>query len=173
MVLLLFLFLPEVWGALSHLSRPNSRELGGYRIPIPTSWIVLGHDDQPGKGESRVTGLAGQGPGLGVAPYFHGLPFSAWDIKIERSPQSNETQTTRWIPRENELIGRRDFTIGGQSVTCFDYWPSYVDRPVRFQDSSDAYVQCSGASGFYASLIGRRDKIPVFYNMLNGITQKK
>ena len=171
MVLLLFLFLPEAWGTLSHLSQPQSGHLGGYRIPIPTSWIILGYYDQAENDVSGVTGLAGRGLGMGGASYLHGLPFSAWDVKVERHTQSDETQPPRWTPRKDELIDRRDLTIGGASVTCFDYWPSYLDRAAHLQPTSEAYVHCFGTGGFSATLIGRKDKIPAFYRMLEGITQ--
>jgi len=174
MVLLLFLFLPEVWGILSHLSQPQSGRLSGYRIPIPATLIVLYHTDQPANGESRVSGLVGRGIGMGFTPYLHtGLPFSAWEIKIKQQSQSDETAARPWVPRDDEVIDRRDFTIGDESVTCYDYWPSYEGRPERVESLSNAYVQCSGANRFYASLVGNRHSVPAFYRMLGGITQEE
>jgi hypothetical protein len=174
MVLLLFLFLPEVWGILSHFSQPQSDHLSGYRVPIPATWIVLYHTDQPANGESRVSGLVGRGIGMGVTPYLHsGLLLSAWEIKIEQQSQSDESAPGPWAPRDDEAIDRHAFTIGDVSVTCYDYWPSYMGRPKRVDALSNAYVQCSGESRFYASLVGNRNDVPGFYRMLDGITQAK
>jgi len=109
-----------------------------------------------------------------VTPYLHsGLLLSAWKIKIEQQSQFDETATGPWAPRDDEVIDRRVFTIGDESVTCYDYWPSYVGRPERVGALSNAYVQCSGANRFYASLMGNRHSVPAFYRMLDGITQER
>ena len=74
LVLLVFLFLPEVWGMLSHLGEAHSGNLTGYQVPIPVTWIVLRHDSQQADGWSTVTGFAGRGIGRGLAPYLRWGP---------------------------------------------------------------------------------------------------
>ncbi len=168
MVLLVFLFLPEIWGMLSHLSQPRAGSLLGYRVPIPVTWIVLDHGDHPADGGSGVRGLAGRGIGLGVKPYVHAdLPLSAWDIRTEPEPGRH------WVPKEDDVIGRRVFAVGSESVTCVEYWPPYKTRPEHIEDSSFAYIQCLGSSRLSASIVGDRTHVPAFYRMLEGITPAK
>ena len=52
MVLVVFLFLPEVWGILSHFTQPRSLILADYRVPIPVTWIVQNYQNEPVNGWS-------------------------------------------------------------------------------------------------------------------------
>src|SRR5437899_226188 len=82
-VLPVFLFLPEIWGIYSHLSQPRSGNLAGYRVPIPSSWIVLDRDHQKANGKSWVTGMTGRGIGFGPKPYLQEDWLSSWEIRTE------------------------------------------------------------------------------------------
>ena len=47
-----FLFFPETWAVVSHLSHPGSGRLLGYRVSIPANWVVL--IDEPDIGSSHT-----------------------------------------------------------------------------------------------------------------------
>ena len=68
LVLMVFPFLPETWGALSHLGPRQFGRLSGYRVIIPESWIILSSEGEQTDGRSWITGLAGQGIGRGTNP---------------------------------------------------------------------------------------------------------
>jgi hypothetical protein len=179
LVLLLFLFLPEVWGMLSHLGTAHSGDLAGYRVPIPATWIVLRHDNQSEDGWSTVTGLAGRGIGRGVSPYLRWQPpFSSWDIETDSYAQSEES-FDRWrVQGDDAVTGQRSFMIGSESVTCLDYWPSYLrtgpyQRTQQFDDLSITYIECSNGRRFHASFFGIRGQVATFYEMLGRITPVK
>ncbi len=179
MVLAIFLFLPEMWGVLSHLSQPRAGDLTGYHVPIPATWIVLQHDSQPQDGWSRVMGFAGRGIGRGVAPYRRwALPFSSWDIETDSYTQS-EGSSFRWrMPSDDEVTDRRSFMVGVDRITCLDYWPSYLStgpyqRTQQFEDLSVAYIQCSDGRRLHAGFFGIRGQVTAFYEMLGKITPVK
>lgn len=178
MVLVVFLFLPEMWGVLSHLSQPRAGDLTGYHVPIPPTWIVLQHDEHSEDGWSRVTGFAGRGIGRGVAPYLRWAPpFSSWDIETDSAPSKGSF--ARWrMPSDDEVTGRRSFMIGADSITCLDYWPSYLStgpyqRTQQFDDLSVAYIQCSDGRRFHAGFFGIRGQVAEFHDMLAGTAPTK
>jgi hypothetical protein len=173
MVLLAFLFLPEIWGMLSHLSQPQSGSLPGYEVSIPTTWIVLRHENQT-DGRSWVTGLAGRGMVRTASRYdlTGDLTFSSWDIETEPYVESDESMRTRWMPEDSDVISRRVFTIGTDHLTCLDYRPSYPHYG-DFPESSAASVRCSDGKRLSASFTGKRKQVAAFYEMLSGITPKK
>jgi hypothetical protein len=51
-VIIAFLFFPETWAVVSHLSHPGSGRLLGYRVSIPANWVVL--IDEPDIGGSHT-----------------------------------------------------------------------------------------------------------------------
>lgn len=172
MVLLSFLFLPEIWGMLSHLSQPHSGNLPGYQVSIPSTWIVLRHDNQA-DGRSWVTGLAARGMGRGISPYLRGHPLlSSWDIETEPYVESDESTRTRWTPEDSDVISRRVFTIGDDQLTCLDYRPSYLHYG-DFSEPSAASVRCSNGKRLSASFSGGRRQLAAFYEMLAGISPKR
>ena len=179
LVLLVFLFLPELWGALSHLSQSHPGNLTGYQVRIPVTWIILRHDRQQPNGWSTVTGFAGRGIGRGVAPYLRWQPpFSSWNIETN-SYVSSEGLAASWrMPSNDEVTSRRSFTIGADSITCLDYWPSYLragpyQRTQQFEDLSVAYIECSDGHRFHAGFLGIRGQVAEFYEMLVGTVPAK
>ncbi len=172
-VLLVSLFLPEIWGILSQADSPRPASLLGYSVPIPRTWIVLVRWDEPETGRSWVTGLASRGMAFGVRPYWRGrAPLSSWDIRTMPYLKSEENATDRRSPKDSEIIGRRVLSIGSESVTCLDYWPSYRSRPEHVEASPFAYVECSG-NRLVAGFDGERNQVAAFYEMLEGITPAK
>jgi len=173
MVLLAFLFLPEIWGMLSHLSQPQAGNLPGYQVPIPVTWIVLRHENQT-DGRSWVTGLAGCCM-VHNDPLYDAqsdLTFSGWDIETEPYIESDESMRTRWTPEDGDVISRRVFTIGTDQLTCLDYrspYPHYGD----FSEPSAATIRCSNGKRLSATFSGKRTQVAAFYEMLAGISPKK
>jgi hypothetical protein len=169
--LVFFLFLPETWGILSHFAPQSSGHLSQYRVTIPVTWIVLYRDEQS-DGRSWVTGLAGRGIGLGGKPLrFDSL--SSWQVSTSSLGQSETSDYDRWPPKEGDILDRRAIAIGNESLECVDYWPSYDWGPARSEAATIAHVQCSSANRLRASFDGRRDQLPKFYQMLNGITKAR
>jgi hypothetical protein len=167
-----FLFLPETWGILSHLGPQNSDDLSGYRVRIPATWVILFRWDEQSDGRSSVNGVAGRGIGFGTNPLrFDSL--SSWQVQTTSFGQSGMTESDRWHPNESEILGRRALTIGNENLACVDFWPSYDWGPARSEAVVIAHVQCSGTTQFRASFDGRRDQLPEFYQMLNGITKAR
>lgn len=169
-VLFVFLFLPEIWGILSHLSQPQARNLCGYRVPIPVTWIVLGHDNQQADGQSSVMGLTSRGMGFDPTPYLHAdFPLSTWAIGTEPYREGYEPPTHSWMRGDDTITGQRGFTVGTNRLTCMEYSPSYMRRPPHVPSSLS--IDCSGSIRLYARFVGRRDQVPIFYGMLEGVTQ--
>jgi len=179
LVMLVFLFLPEVWGVLSHFNQPRLINLPGYQVPIPATWIVLNYKNEPENGWSSLTGLAGRGIGRGIRTYLRlQPPISSWDVGTEPYKQTEDSVVRRWMPKDDEVVSRRSFTIGTDIVTCLDYWPSYLrtgpyQQPQKFEDSSIAYVRCSDGKRFYAGIFGPRKQVGTFYEMVGGTTPAK
>ena len=172
MVLLVFLFLPEIWGTLSHLSQPQSGNLPGYEVSLPATWIVLLHENQS-DGRSWVTGLAVRGMGRGVSPYLRGdPPLSSWDIETEPYVEPEGSMRSRWTPEDSDVISRRVFMIGNDQLTCLDYRPSYLHYG-DFSEPSGAFVRCSDGKRLSASFSGMRNQVAAFYEMVAGISPKK
>ena len=180
-VLLVFLFLPETWGVLSHLNQPRAGNLPGYRVPIPVTWIILFHDEQK-DGQSSVNGMAGRGTDLDIKSYIptH-ASLSSWEIGTGRYNQATKPAADTWISKNAEVLGRHVFTIGSESITCLEYWPAeshyslhYLPpRPEHIEDSSVAYIKCSSSGRLHASLAGERSHVPAFYKMISGVTPVK
>ena len=172
-VLLVFLFLPEIWGILSQVSSARSWGLLGYSVPIPRTWIILARWDERETGRSWVTGLASRGIAFGVTPYWRmRAPLSSWDVRTTPYLQSEANATDRRSPKDREIIGRHVLSIGSENVTCLDYWPSYRSRPEHVETSQFAYVECSG-NRLVAGFDGERNQVATFYRMLEGTTPAK
>jgi MFS family permease len=169
MVLLVFLFLPEVWGVLSHAVQPRAGQLPGYRVAIPITWIVLNYEEQPIDGRAWVTGLAGRGMGRGVTPYLDiDLPLSEWTIGTKQYNESRGPETLPRIPKEAPVVEQRAVRIGSANVTCVKYPSPYQGWNIK--NSSTVFVSCSGAGRVYASFVGKDIHVLTFYSMLEGMT---
>ena len=169
-VLPVFLFLPEIWGIYSHLSQPRSGNLAGYRVPIPSSWIVLDRDHQKANGKSWVTGMTGRGIGFGPKPYLQEDWLSSWEIRTEALDQRENSRPDDWMPKDDHVVARRYVTTGAEKVTCLQYWPYYPPRPDLGEDSTIVYLKCSGSGRFHASFAGPQNQLAKFYRVLGEIT---
>lgn len=169
-VMLIFLFLPETWGLVSHIAHPNPGDLSSYRVKIPVAWIVLSSGGGQPNGVSRVSGIAGKGIGLGGNPLRHDS-LLAWQIGTKSFGRSEGTDYDRWLHREGDILSRTVIAVGNESLVCLDYWPSYDGAPPRSEAATIANVTCGGSSRLLASFYGTRNQLPTFYRMLSGTTQ--
>ncbi|HTD23322.1 MAG TPA: hypothetical protein VK738_11750 [Terriglobales bacterium] len=173
-VLLVFLFLPESWGIASHFEF-RTQVLTEYQVRVPASWIILQQDAQSEPGYSYISGLAGRGMGFSVTRYLHwwDVPLSSWSVGTQPYAYFGASAPEHWLPKIENVIAQRDFLIGNTPLTCVDYWPSYLTERGKPRDASIAYINCYSPARLYASFTGERFQVPVFYKMLEGITQTR
>jgi len=144
MVLCVFLFLPEIWGVLSHVATPRAGRLPGYQVPIPETWIVLSHNSQPNEGGAWVAGLAGRGMGRGMSSYlYRDFPLSEWSVGILPHTRS-ESETAPRIPNDARVLEKRTLKIGNETITCVDFSNPYPGWEI--ERHSTVFVKCSGSS---------------------------
>lgn len=169
MVLLFFLFLPEVWGMLSHLSIPQSGNLSGYYVPVPETWIVLRHQNEGANGWSITSGLAGRGIWRGGLSYLRGpLPFTSWSIGTRSRNEDAASMSSQSTPKDDEIIRQRVFTIGSDNISCVEYTATYV-----YNRWGEIFVDCSDAGRFFANFSGPKTQVEKFYEVLGGIAAEK
>ena len=163
LVLVIFLFFPEVWGSLWHFTNRRAT-LQGYRVPLPTTWFVL-YSNEP---SPYLSGMVGTGLARGYKLHHYlYVPFSYWTVSA--SPEEN--QLPRWWENE-QVISTRIFRIDKQALTCNEYrpklpvwWTAAASQPV--------YVDCRGDGLVRATLYGERSHLPGFYKMIGGISPEK
>jgi hypothetical protein len=167
-VLTVFLFLPEVWGVLTHIQQPEAGQLPGYEITIPPTWVILYHGADSQTGAAIVDGMAVRGMGLDVRRYLHfgDLPLSSWDVGIA---EFGTVQEARVQSNSGERITQHDFQVGKGTLICFE---SNCARARWLHSSTEplADVECSGPNRLRARFIGERVHLPSFYEMLSKMT---
>jgi hypothetical protein len=160
LVLLLFLFFPEVWGSMWHVANRKAT-LQGYRVPLPLTWFVL-YNNEP---STHLSGMAGTGIARGwkLHHYLY-VPLSDWTV----SENSEENQLPGWLENE-QVTSTRVFRIDKQTLTCNEYqrklpvwWTAAPTQPI--------YVDCRGDGLLRATLNGEKSHLPAFYQMISGIT---
>jgi hypothetical protein len=160
-VLLVFLFLPEAWGLLSHLSHSRSGKLPGYEIAIPATWVVLYQQGDQSDGSSRVSGLAGKGIGTLVNP-MRSDELSGWEVGTLPFNANDQTSHYPSISEEKNVISRRILRIDDDTVTCVEYLSALDYASMTF-----AHVTCEGSSRLFATFDGPRTEVPTFFRMLD------
>ncbi len=165
MVLAVFLFLPEVWGLLTHMQRPQAGRLLRYDVTVPPTWIIVSSRTSFTEG-SWVNGIAWRGMGLGVKRYLHfgDLPVSSWGVGFTELDEPELRPSNR-----DDAVARRDFQIGRAKLTCFEYRLSR-SRPMRAGAEPLALIYCSGSDRLSAKFIGDRIQASAFYGMLAKMT---
>ncbi len=171
-VLMVLLFYPEIFGIFSRVRHPAASQLAGYRVHPPLTWIVVDTDFYYEPGKSVVWGLAGRGMAFGIAPYLHrDPPLSHWVLSAESHEPAQAIYRSK--PKTDDVVGHRVFTIGGESLTCLEYWPPHLVRPARIEDLPLAFIECEGSGQFVATFSGERRHAPAFYKMIEGVTRAK
>lgn len=166
-VLLIFLFLPETLGLVSHVSQPRVAELSGYLLKIPWTWAVNDYRVKLPDGRSWVAGMAGRGIARGTNPWRWDS-MSGWTFGTKSYDGSDEDVTSYALPKKYKVVEQRVFTIGNEQIVCIDYQPLY-DWPTPDWYQMIAHVSCSGPGRLSASLDGSRTQVRIFYNILTGV----
>jgi hypothetical protein len=161
LVLPVFLFLPETWGIASHLAQRESGSLAGYKVAIPATWVILFHH-KSSDGYSGISGIAGRGLGLGVNPLRYDS-LSAWYVGT-RSP--DQKRSIDYRVEHSDIVHRAELTVGGEAMTCLDYWPTYLYGPKSSENARIVHVSCSSSGRLGAGFDGMRSQVPDFYEML-------
>lgn len=168
----IFLFLPETWGLASHVRWPRGGVLAGYKVRVPATWYIFCHYSGA-DGRSYVNGIAGRGIGFGGNP-FHPDSLSWWSIGTKSVDENERTDYDFWPPKPGDIFGQREVKIGGGTLTCVDYLPSYGGWvPPRSQTATIAHIDCSGVGRLHANFEGPRYQLKAFYRVLDGITEVK
>jgi hypothetical protein len=169
-VLLAFLFLPEVWGGLSHLKYRGLGNLSGYQVKVPEAWIVSYKENARSDGSSWVNGFTGRGIGRGGNP-FRNDALSYWRVGTSSFNQSERTDYDRWPPTPGEIINRRTFALANERIECTDYWSHQRWGLTQSEAAALAQVSCDSTGRFRASFYGSRRQLPEFYGMLGQVKQ--
>jgi len=163
-VLLVFLFLPELWGVASHVVHPNMGQASEYRLSVPFGWILTQREsdfrENPPVGESWIFGLAGTGTGRSFSNYLRRDFLSGWDIRTE--PCGGPMTTSQGTPERHGAVATRRLGTGAKQFTCIE-----SSNP-HSGGASDGkiYVYCSGPPRLHVSLCCDRRQVPAFYHML-------
>lgn len=163
----IFLFLPETWGIFSHLGQPESGNLSGYKVSIPASWLIVFHREDP-DGSSGVSGACGRGIGRGVNPLRYDS-VSSWRVATDSYERRQRAKYDPFDDDHSDVLNRTDLTVGGETMACVDYWPTYAWSPNRRESLRIAHVKCLGSGRLYADFDGMRSQLPAFYEMLASI----
>jgi hypothetical protein len=169
-VLLVFFFLPEVWGVLSHLKYRGLGNLSGYRVKIPEAWIVSYKEDARADGSSWVNGFTGRGIGRGGNP-FRSDALSYWRVGTSSFNRSESTAFDRWPPPADAIINRREFALANERIECTDYWSRERWGLTQSEAATVAQVSCDSTGRFRASFYGNRRQLAEFYGMLGQVKQ--
>lgn len=163
-VLLTFLFFPELWGCVTHLNRRGIGHLIGFEVPVPATWIIVSRYHNAAEGYSTIAGLVGRGMGRGGLGIPVPLHLAYWRVWTESSAPPSPTHGYR-------LIGQRVFVVGGARLTCLEY-SAGSDQTASFWKAWND-IECSSLDGLNAHFLGDRGNVADFYGMLNQMVQVK
>ena len=162
LALLVFLFFPEAWGALWHISN-NKHSLPGYRVPVPATWFVIYGDEA----SNHLSGMGGTGiaKGYRLHHYLY-VPLSNWDITV--APFDPVKHARNELANE-PVVSSQSISVGNESMTCTEHSPQHLYGLWNISPSQLVYVECSGVGQLRASLFGDRAQLSTFYKMISGI----
>lgn len=158
LVLLIFLFFPEVWGSMRHFTHRRAT-LQGYRVPIPTTWFV----DYSNEPSTLLSGMVGTGiaRGFSLHRYMY-VPFSYWWIS-----ESTEKRIPQWA-KDEQIASTRTFKIAKETLICDEYRRQYAIRWTA-APSQPVDVYCHSDGPLQAMLFGERSHLANFFKMIGGI----
>jgi len=172
-VLLVGIFLVQIWGVFSHVVQPRVGTSSRFRVPVPLTWVVLESNRQLADGYVWANGMAGQGsPLLNIFYPRGGLRVSEWNFRIQVSNESSPLETASGFPPREEVMGRHRFIVGSEKIECIEYLPLYL-RPPYVQNSTMVFVECGGSPRFAAGFQGEKVHLPTFYRMLENTKELK
>ena len=174
-VLIVFLFLPEIWGMATHIQHHRAGRLEEYDFPftayevkIPPTWIIQYQHSDATFRDSWVFGMAGRGMAFGVTPYISGsVPLSSWGIRTKPYNELADSNITRWVLKRYRPTRTQDFLIGDAVLSCQEYSP--LEAGVWRTAASPAYIECTLPQRFFATFEGEKVHVPDFYKMVASV----
>lgn len=172
-VFIVFLFLPEMWGLLTHIQRPRAGELIGYRVTIPATWTILFRNTDMTDGSAWAIGVAGTGIGRGLWAHLQPgfLPLASWNIGTRRYPDRHPGMVAR-NPNKFRVIDQRDFGIGRTNLRCLEYVYAEIANE-HVVNLRTVHIECSATEGLYAEFDGDKFHVPFFYRTLASAEEVK
>jgi hypothetical protein len=168
-VMIAFLFFPETWAVVSHLTHRGSGRLLGYQVSIPVNWVVL--IDEPDIDNSHIWSMvtAFQSKGLlraGVTAYWRREPPIA-NMAFHATPLGD--RGPRLLPND-KIVSTRTLPLGKGTVTCSEYVPGWLRG--REDDETKFIVCATSQNRFYSWFDGNEASIPDFYRTLQNARQE-
>jgi hypothetical protein len=163
-----FLFFPETWAVVSHLSHPGSGRLLGYRVSIPANWVVLTDEPDIGNGGTWSSVAAFHSKGVlrvGATAYWRREPPIA-NMSFYAAPLGD--RGPRFLPND-KIISTRALPLGKGTIICSEYIPGWL----RGRGDDDIhFIACTTPQNdFYGWFNGDEASIADFYRTLQNVRQ--
>jgi hypothetical protein len=158
------MFAPETAGIVSRLASNQTEYLTRYRILVPFTWFIEYNED------SRFSAMTAPGIGrIGFRRYWRReVPVSEMGFYAVAHP---EEYLTKNVPLDDDIIlEKRSFSLGSESLNCWDLIEKNKFVGPRPSDPSIALIRCSSDSEhIYAYFDGWRGDTAAFYDTLRGL----
>jgi hypothetical protein len=176
-VLLVFLFFPGIWGAISQIARPGP-DLPGYEVSIPFTWYVspsyepdlaklfTSAEGRASWGASEFDGFIGTGPVGSPASYRNArVPLSWW--RVATLPYGSAELGHKYNPPSDaNVIARKEFTIADELLSCYEYRPAMYEQHYGV---GQIFVSCGGRGRLRANFLGEPIHVSSFYRVIRRI----
>jgi hypothetical protein len=168
-VLVAFLFLPEIAGVVSHVWHGRSLDLQRFHLRTPLTWVLVTDESSDcwafaSKGIAR----AGIGPYLRNEPPFSEVHFYA--VLQPGADLSHADEPSR-VAR---VISQRSIPFGDRTLSCWDVIPPHPVHGPESIDYSFADIRCATKPyDFWAHFSGLRGDSPLFYETLQNVVITK
>lgn len=164
-VMIAFLFFPETWAVVSHLSHPGSGRLLGYRVSIPVNWVVLTDEPDIGSSHTWSSVAAFHSKGVlraGASAYWRREPPIA-NMSFYAAPLGD--RGPRLLPND-KIISIRTLPLG---IICSEYIPGWL----REREHDDIrFIACTTPQNdFYGWFDGDKASLTDFYRTLEQVRQ--
>lgn len=171
-VLLVFLFLPQIWRCLSHLNRRPSQALIRYRIRVPITCVIFGRWQVPETGEASISGIGTNESDLKLLKCCRpGPQVFEWGLSVEPySGWSKDKLESRGRSPCNAVpVGRRELQIDEELLTCREF---ALDLPSSESNlkKTNLLVICDGTGRLHARFAGEWRELQDFYEMIRNLT---
>ncbi len=167
-VMIVFLFFPETWALVSHLTHQGSGRLLGYQVSIPIDWIIM--MDEPDTGDNHVWSLvvAFRSKGVlraGATTYWRREPPIA-DMAFYGAPRGD---TASYLSASDRIVSTRTLPLGKGTITCWEYIPGWLRG---HEDNDVRSIRCSTLRGDFSSWFsGDKASVSDYYRVLQLVRQ--
>jgi len=167
-VMIAFLFFPETWAVVSHLSHPRSGRLLGYRVSIPANWVVLTDEPDIGSSHTWSSVAAFHSKGVlraGATAYWRREPPIA-NMSFYAAPLGD--RRPRFLLND-KIISTRTLPLGRGTITCSEYIPGWLRER---EDDDIQFIACTTPQNdFYGWFDGDKASVTGFYRTLQNVRQ--